>query len=504
MRVRRFRLEFWVTLHGHEPRVRRQFDHFHERAIGAGAGNPHPVRFELCAVIVVDFKPVAVAFGHDRRLIRRMGFRARFEATIERTEPHRPADLRDFFLGIEQCHDGVRRVFIELGRIRAGKPEDVTCELDRGTLQAEADAEERDVVLANEANRFDFTVGAPLVEATGNEQAIDARQHRGPFLFDFLGLDPLEPHFAIVENPGMIQGFVNRLVRIAVFDVFADERDRDLVGRLDDASEHLLPVGHVDLSRRRQLQFLDDQLVEFIRVQAQRHFVDTVFAIFFFDDSATFEATHLSDFIAILRRNRSLGTTDNHIGLDADLAEFLHAVLRRFRFQFARCFQIRHERQVDEQAVRAARFERELTNRLEERHPFDVADGAADFGNHHVDIGRDEFANATLNFIGDVRNDLHRFAAILAATFFGDDRLIDFPGREVAIAVEVRIRKSFVVSQVEIGFCAVVEDVDFAVLIGAHRPRIDVEIRVEFLQADFETAAFEEHADRCRRQPLPE
>ena len=45
-----------------------------------------------------------------------------------------------------------------------------------------------------------------------------------------------------------------------------------------------------------------------------------------------------------------------------------------------------HEREVNVEAVLLADVERELANRFEERQPFDVADGAADFGDHDVDI----------------------------------------------------------------------------------------------------------------------
>ena len=50
-------------------------------------------------------------------------------------------------------------------------------------------------------------------------------------------------------------------------------------------------------------------------------------------------------------------------------------------------------------------------------------------------------------------------------------------------------------AEVEVGLGAIVEHVDFAVLIGAHGARIDIEVRVELLDAHFETAAFEERAE---------
>ena len=50
-------------------------------------------------------------------------------------------------------------------------------------------------------------------------------------------------------------------------------------------------------------------------------------------------------------------------------------------------------------------------------------------------------------------------------------------------------------AEVEVGLGAVVEDVHFAVLVGAHGARVDVQVRVELLDADLEAAAFEQGAE---------
>ena len=59
-------------------------------------------------------------------------------------------------------------------------------------------------------------------------------------------------------------------------------------------------------------------------------------------------------------------------------------------------------------------------------------------------------------------------------------------------------------AQVEVGLGAVVGDVDLAVLIRAHRARVDVDVRVELLQRDAVAVAFEQRADRGGRQALAE
>ncbi len=85
-----------------------------------------------------------------------------------------------------------------------------------------------------------------------------------------------------------------------------------------------------------------------------------------------------------------------------------------------------------------------------------------------------------------------------------DDGLVDLAGGEVAVAAERGVGEALVVAQVEVGFGAVVEDVDLAVLVGTHRPRIDVEVGVELLEPDAQAAVLQQHADRGAGEALAE
>ena len=62
--------------------------------------------------------------------------------------------------------------------------------------------------------------------------------------------------------------------------------------------------------------------------------------------------------------------------------------------------------------------------------------------------------------------------------------------------VMVALMKTFVVSQVEVGFRAVVGDEHFAVLKRAHRAGVDVDIRVELEHGHVQTARFEDGGNR--------
>ena len=94
-----------------------------------------------------------------------------------------------------------------------------------------------------------------------------------------------------------------------------------------------------------------------------------------------------------------------------------------------------------------------------------------------------------LDFVRDVRNDLDGFAEKLAATFFLNDLEINLTGGVVRLPCQRSVRKSLVVAQIQIRFAAVVQHIDFAMLVGAHGSRIDVDVRIELLHPDPQSPA---------------
>ena len=155
---------------------------------------------------------------------------------------------------------------------------------------------------------------------------------------------------------------------------------------------------------------------------------------------------------------------------------------------------------MDVEAVLLADVQGELADRFQERQAFDVAHRSADLGYDHVDVVAGQLADRRLDLVRDVRNDLDRPAQKIAVTLFFNDGEIDFAGGIVAIPAQGRIGEAFVMSQVQVGFRAVVEDVDLAVLVRAHRPRIDIDVGIEFLQPNAQTSMFQQHANRGARQ----
>jgi hypothetical protein len=158
---------------------------------------------------------------------------------------------------------------------------------------------------------------------------------------------------------------------------------------------------------------------------------------------------------------------------------------------------------MDEHDVGAALLQRELPDRLQKRQPLDVAHRPADLGDENVDVvlrARDP----RLDLVRDVRNHLHRAAQIVPAPLLADHGVVDLAGRVVAGAGEMRVREALVVAQIQVGLRPVVGDVDLAVLVGGHRPRVDVDVGVELLDADAQAARLQQGPDGGRGEPLAE
>ena len=152
---------------------------------------------------------------------------------------------------------------------------------------------------------------------------------------------------------------------------------------------------------------------------------------------------------------------------------------------------------MDEEAVFASDFEGDLTDGFEEGLALDVADRAADLGDHHVRVGLLAHAvDKRLDLVRHMGDDLHGRAEVFPSPLLVQHVPVDLAGGEVGEAVEVLVDEAFVVTEVEVGFRAVLGDVDLAVLVGAHRAGVDVDVRVELLRGDLESARFEQPSER--------
>ena len=207
------------------------------------------------------------------------------------------------------------------------------------------------------------------------------------------------------------------------------------------------------------------------------------------------------DLAPLFCRQWFFGPTDQNVRLNSDRAQFLDRVLRGFGLDLRRGCDIRHQRQMNVDNTVPAEFDAHLANRLEERQRLDVADRAADFDQADVGIPGTK-SHALLDFVGNVRNYLHRRTEVVAATFLCDHALVDSTGGEVAVAPGGRAHESFVVTEVEVRFRAVLGDEYFTVLKRAHGAGIDVDVRIQLNHADRQPTGFEYRAKARRGDSL--
>ncbi len=148
-----------------------------------------------------------------------------------------------------------------------------------------------------------------------------------------------------------------------------------------------------------------------------------------------------------------------------------------FSLQFAGGRDVGQQRQVHVADVVAAFLDTHLADGFKERQGFDVADRAADFDDGHVGAfgtGLD----LALDFVGDVRDDLHGLAEVLAATLFLEHGVVDLAGREVVALGHLGAGEALVVAKVKVGLGAIFRDEHFAMLEGAHRAGVHVDVGV--------------------------
>ena len=311
------------------------------------------------------------------------------------------------------------------------EPGDVAGELDDGPLEAVADPEIRDPAGPREFRRRHHAAAAAIAEPRGHQDAGRVLEEvQAARLLERFGFDVLELDLQAMPDPAVEERLVDALVRILVLDVLPDEVERDLVGRVPDALDEVAPVVHAGLGDG-QAQPLQQDLVQALFGEIERHLVDAR-DVARGDDRLFVDVTEERDLPLHVVVERPIGPAEQHIGLDTDRPQVAHAVLRGFGLEFAGRRDERHQRQVDIDGVVAADVLAKLPDRLEKRQTLDVADRAADFDEQDVDV-LGGGADALLDLVRDVRDDLHRPPEVVAASLLLNDRQIDLAGRPVVV-----------------------------------------------------------------------
>ena len=267
------------------------------------------------------------------------------------------------------------------------------------------------------------------------------------------------------------------LVGVADSHVLADEGNAACALRLRRLADKRVP-DRVPYGPDVKVQLAQDLLIEPLPAQFARHGIDAVRDVPLLDDTLPPHVAEHGKLLLVLLRYLHLRAADEDVGNDADVAELSYGVLRRFGLELACRLQVGNERQVHEAGVLDAFLEAELPRGLEEGERLDVAGDAADLAEDDVAVVLAGAPDRRLDLVRDVRHDLDRSAEIAARAFAREDGGVYASRGEVGGFRARDARKALVVSEIEVGFRAVVRHEHLAVLVGRHRAWIDVQIGI--------------------------
>src|SRR5215470_1159246 len=494
MRFERLGLEFRMELAAEEPRMFGRFDDLDVVLVWGAPGNLEPGRNQRLFVLAVEFIAVTMPLADLELAVSLGSKRARLELARPGAEAHGAAHFVDAQQFAQFVNHPERGLLIEFGAVRLLQAGDIAGVFNRRALHAQANSKERNLVFSRVSNGMYHSFDTALAESAGHQDSVVTAQAAGGRFgrVDFLGFDPIDHRLVMVRQAAVQQRFAQAFVGVFQLHVLADDGDAGFAGRVMDSLDQIEP-GLEILRALFEMEQPQNLLVEAFAAELCRYGVNGVHV--FHRDHARFgDVAEERDLSLQLGGDMPVAAAEQDVWLNPDAQHLLHTVLRGLGFLFAGGGNVGNQRHVYKQGIFAAEFQAHLADGFEERQRFNVADGSADFYDDHIDVGGN-LLDDVLDFVGDVRNHLHRLAQIVAAPLLGQNRFVDSSRGPVVVAGQLRVCESFIVSQVEIRFRSVFGDEYFAVLKRAHGAGIDIQIGIALLQGDFETATFEETTD---------
>ena len=166
-----------MKLAADEVRMRREFDHLHQRVVGREPAEAHPVLDQRIAVPIRHLIAMTVPFADFRLTVHFGGLRSALQAARIRAEAHRASHVGHVTLRIHQRNHRIAALWRELARMTVVEAQHVARELDDRNLHAEADSEERNRQLTRRTNRLDHPFHAAHAEAARDEQSVIGREN---------------------------------------------------------------------------------------------------------------------------------------------------------------------------------------------------------------------------------------------------------------------------------------------------------------------------------------
>ncbi|BAI65237.1 hypothetical protein RMDY18_14050 [Rothia mucilaginosa DY-18] len=481
-----------------------------QRGVRGGTGDEQACFFKLLAVLIVHLVAVAVTLCNLGCAVGLSNLRAGNEVCLVQAQAHGAAQVActfdELLLLFDGCDDRYGGFRVELGGGCFAQAQYVACVLDDHGLQAEADAQGRNLVLACVLEGTDLAIQAADAEAAGHEDCVHVAQLVVCIFVGCaqVGCNPLDVDLHVVCEAAGTQSLGDRQVCVGQVDVLTDQANVDLCCGAVHCVEQAVPLGEVRCGCLNA-EVVEDVVVELLAVQSLGDVVDAG-CVSAGDDCVAVHVACVTNLDTVRYGDLTLTAQDQTVRLDAQAAQCCDGVLGRLGLELAGGADEGHQGDVQEEDVLAANIAAYLACCLHKGQGLDIADGTTDFGDDDVGciVNFRCVTHAGLDFVGNVRDDLDGVAEVFAAAFLCDNGGVDLTGGHVSGLVEVFVQEALVVSDVEVGFSTVVGDKDFTVLEGVHRTGVDVQVGVELLHGHREATCAKKLTEGRGRQALTE
>ena len=493
-------LELRVELGAHKPGMVLQLHDLHQPLIGGQARQSQACGPGGGAVVVVELIAVAVTLGDLRRAVQRPAPAALCQAAGIPPQAHGAALVGDMHLIRHQVDDRVPGGG-ELGGVGVLQAHHMAGKLHHCHLHPQADAEVRHHILPGVAAGGDHALDAPVAEAPGHQHPGAAGEDLGRvFIGDGLGVHPPDVHHRVVGGAGVVQGLHHGEVGVVELGVLAHQGDGHMALRRQLPLYHGLPLPQVRLVGD-EAQLPADHIVQALLRHQQGHLVEGPGGGVL-DDAVRLHVAEQGDLPADVLGDGGVAPAHQDVRLDAQRQKLLHGVLGGLALELPGAGDLDDQGHMDEHHVAPGPLHGHLADGLQKGLGLNVAHGAADLGDDHVHILPGHGVDAVFDLVGDVGDDLHRGAQVVAPALPVQHGPVDLAGGHGAVAGQVLVHEPLVVPQVQIRLGAVLGDEHLPVLIGAHGPGVHIDIGVELLIAHPDAPLLQKPPQRRRADPL--
>ena len=262
---------------------------------------------------------------------------------------------------------------------------------------------------------------------------------RGVFGVEDFGIDPFDLDLHAVGHAAMGQRFGNGFIGVFNWSVFADDGHFHFAFGVVDAVADVFPFGQIGFGGGADLERVQHRLIQTFAVIGQRGVVNGAQVLRRNHRLRADVAEQRQFFTFLLAGSDPRSGRPECQAPDRWSATLSPSAVSAWFSTRRDGLDVGQQRQVHETGTDHAAILAELTDRLEKGQALDIADGAADFAEHEINLilaNGDEI----LDLVGDMRDHLNGFAKVVAATFFFQNVGIN-PARADRVGLARRLRR---------------------------------------------------------------